>query len=372
MTPLNMFIEAIERIAPTRYAEPWDNVGLLAGDPAQATSRAMLCIDYTPEVAAEARSAGCDLVIAYHPPIFSPLKRLGPENLIFDAIRRGVAIYAPHTALDIAPGGTNDLLADSIGIPPDSRRPLRPIESKPSHYKLITFLPEGDVERVADSLWRAGAGQIGNYTQCSFRTPGQGTFLGQSGTRPAVGQAEQFQRTPEIKLEVIVPSARLPDALAALRQAHPYEEPALDLLQLAPAPQRLGDAMLGQGRIGPLPSPTSRAQIIDRIKRALSLDHVLIAGPINGQITRAACCAGSCGDLLDDALAARAELYLTGEMRHHDALKAAAKGMTVVCTLHSNSERAVLKRVADKLTTALPEISFQMSATDRDPFTILP
>src|SRR5262245_47751526 len=137
---LQQIIDALETIAPKRLAEAWDNVGLLVGDAAQDVSRAMLCIDYTPHVACESAGAGCELIIAYHPPIFDALKRVvlgGAGSAVFDAIRRGVAIYSPHTALDVADGGTNDMLADAIGISASDRGPLRVIEPKASQYKLV-------------------------------------------------------------------------------------------------------------------------------------------------------------------------------------------------------------------------------------------
>jgi dinuclear metal center YbgI/SA1388 family protein len=365
---LQQIVDALESIAPTRHAEAWDNVGLLTGDPAQDVSRAMLAIDYTPAVAAEAAAARCDLIIAYHPPLFDAIKRLtapGPHASVFDAIRRGVAIYSPHTALDVAPGGTNDMLADAIGIDPADRGPLWLIQPKASQYKLVTFVPEKDVAKVSDALFAAGAGRIGDYARCSFRTPGTGTFFGEAGTNPTVGQSGKLETAAEVRVETVLPIARLADALKALRDAHPYEEPAFDLVQLAAPPEKLG-----QGRIGVLP-PTPRAHVIDRIKRELGLDRLLVAGPTNGDITRAACCAGACGDLLNDALARRAELYLTGEMRHHDALRAANAGMTVVCTLHSNSERAVLRRVKARLAEALPALDVTVSERDRDPFEVV-
>jgi dinuclear metal center YbgI/SA1388 family protein len=367
---LRHVIDVLEEIAPTRNAEAWDNVGLLTGDPAQAVTRAIFCIDYTPAVAAEAEQAKCDLVVAYHPVIFDGIKRIvaSQSNVLFDAIRRGVAIYSPHTALDVADGGTNDMLADAIGImpAPEGRGPLRLIEPKANQYKLVTFVPEKDVERVAQALFDAGAGRIGNYTQCSFRSPGTGTFYGEEGTtNPTVGQSGKLERAQEMRIETVMPIARLSEVLAALRASHPYEEPAFDLVQLAAPPEKLG-----QGRLGKLAAPTPCAQVIERIKRELELNHLLIAGPISGTISTAACCAGACGELLDDALKAKAELYLTGEMRHHDALRAANAGMTVVCTLHSNSERAVLKRLARRIAEQLPALPVTISHADRDPFEI--
>ncbi len=368
MPKLDELIDAMEKIAPTRFAEDWDNVGLLIGDPRQAVTAAMLCIDYTGEVACEAAGAKCDCVIAYHPPLFTPIKRItagGGSGAIFDAIRRGVAIYSPHTALDVAAGGTNDMLADAIGISADDRGPLRVIDPKANQYKLVTFVPPEHLDRVAGALFDAGAGRIGNYTQCSFRSRGTGTFFGEEGTNPAVGQQGKLEHAEEVRLETVMPIARLNDVLAALRKAHPYEEPAFDLVQLAAPPEKLG-----QGRLGTLPA-TERKQIFQRVKRELGIEHLLIAGPRDGTITRAACCAGACGDMLKDALAGGAGLYLTGEMRHHDAITAANAGMTVVCTLHSNSERAVLKRLSQQLTARIPALRISVSTKDRDPFSIL-
>ena len=149
----------------------------------------------------------------------------------------------------------------------------------------------------------------------------------------------------------------------ALRSAHPYEEPAFDLIQLAATPEGVG-----QGRIGTLAAPADRSAIIDHIKKELGLAQVMVAGPTAGAMTRAAACAGACGDLVNDALAQNAELYLTGELRHHDALRAAQRGMTVVCTLHSNSERAVLRRLKNRIGDQLPGIAIDISQSDCDPF----
>jgi dinuclear metal center YbgI/SA1388 family protein len=353
---------ALQTIAPLSNAEEWDNVGLLIGDPQQTISRIMLTIDYTPEVADEAKRAGCDFVVAYHPPIFKPVTRLTAGNLIFDAIRRGVAIYSPHTALDAAEGGTNDMLADALGL--TDRRPLRVEPAAAAHYKLAVFIPTEHLERVSKALFDAGAGRMGNYTSCSFRTEGKGSFFPEADARPAVGQRGILEHVSEIRIETVVRIENAQAVVAALRKHHPYEEPAFDLNLLAADPTGRG-----QGRVGSLPH-TDRRAIVDQIKRELGLSHLLVAGPATGAVTRAAVCAGSCGNLLDSAIAAGVQLYLTGEVRHHDAVKAAAAGITVVCTLHSNSERAVLKRLKKKLeqTPGIPPIT--ISESDRDPFAI--
>lgn len=372
---LRDLLRILEEIAPTRNAESWDNVGLLTGDPQQEVTRALLAIDFTPAVAEEARAAQADLIIAYHPPIFSPVKRLVAGDLLYDAIRQGVAIYSPHTALDVAEGGTNDLLADLLGL--QDRQPLRFIEPKAREHKFTTFVPPDALTRVADALFAAGAGGIGRYTRCSFRSPGTGTFMGDESTNPAIGTPGVYEETPEIKLEMLCPIDRVPQVLAALRNAHPYEEPAFDLVHLAAPVEKLG-----QGRIGKLATPTPLPDLLDRIKKGLGINHLLVSPAISSPptspsphhpilIQKAAVLAGAGREHLKDAIAQQAQLYLTGEIPHHDALAAAKAGVTVVATLHSHSERATLQRLRDRLAQSAPNVTFTLSTLDRDPFQIL-
>ena len=303
-------------------------------------------------------------MIAYHPPIFEAVKRLVAGSLVFDAIRRGVALYSPHTALDVAEGGTNDMLADAIGIGAD-RAPLRLAQTKATPVQ-ARHVRAGEGRRAGEpGDVRRRRGRIGNYRMCSFRSPGTGTFFGDEGTNPTVGESGRLEEAQEVRVETVVPIAKVDVVIRALCASHPYEEPAFDLQQLAAPPEGLG-----LGRVGDFAQPVERGELIERIKRELSIGHVLVAGPADGAVRRAAVCAGACGDLLDDAIAAKAEFYVTGEMRHHDALKAARAGLTVVCTLHSNSERAVLKRLKGRLEDSLPGLPVVLSRQDRDPFSI--
>jgi len=361
-------IDALEIIAPIACAESWDNVGLIVGDPSRAVRGVMLTIDYTGAVAQETREHKCDFVVAYHPPLFKPVHKVvagGSSRLLFDALRDGIAIYSPHTALDVAPGGTNDVLADLIEL--RDRTPLRAIQSTHAKYcKLVTFVPEDALERVRDALFGAGAGHIGNYSQCSFRSTGKGTFFGEEGTNPTVGETGKLTTTDEIRFETILQIERTTEVVNALRTAHPYEEPAFDLIALTTP-----STGLGQGRKGFVPEGATVEMLVNRLKRELDIDRVLLAGDKDKIVRRAAVCAGSCGDLLDDAIAARVDLYLTGEMKHHDALKAVSAGVNVVCLLHSNSERAILKSLVTRLAHALPGLPCHVSKEDRDPFCII-
>lgn len=354
---LHAITAALEAIAPLRDAAAWDNVGLLVGDPDAEVTRVLLAIDLTRDVFEEAK--GCQLVVAYHPPIFDGLKRLVAGSLVFDAVRANVALYSPHTALDVAPGGTNDVLADAVGM--TDRAPLATSDEKDAEYKLVVFVPAEAVERVSRAAFDAGAGRIGAYGSCSFRAPGTGTFFGGEGTNPVVGERGKLESIEEVRVETVLPIERASDVVRAMRAAHPYEEPAFDLVRLAPPPRAVG-----LGRIGSVAA--SRAEIVLRAKRALGVDRVLVAGPLDGEATRVAVCAGSCGDLVHAAARKGAHVYVTGELRHHDALRAAAAGMTVVSTLHSVSERATLPHLARRLVAALPGLDVAVSATDKDPF----
>ncbi len=355
---------AMERIAPVRFAASWDNVGLLVGDREAPLTKVLLCIDLSPDVWDEARAGGASAVVAYHPPIFEAKKTFVRGDVAFDAASAGIAIYSPHTALDGAEGGTNDVLADALGLV--ARKPLRVLPEKDAAYKLVTFVPGNEVENVARALAEAGAGVIGNYTNCSWRSEGTGTFQGGDGSHPVVGARGVLEHAPEVRLEVVCPIAKSPAIVAALFHAHPYETPAYDLVRLAPAPEKNAFSP-GYGRVGDLP-PTSPRELVAKVKDALGLSNVLVAGPLEGEVTRAAVGAGACGDLLTEVLREKATFFLLGELRHHDALRAAKAGVTIVCTMHSNSERKTLDVLRDKLQKSLSGVDVVVSRTDADPF----
>jgi dinuclear metal center YbgI/SA1388 family protein len=353
-------VRAMEAIAPTHLAAPWDNVGLLVGDPDRDIAGVLLAIDCTRQVLDEAVRGGCSAIVAYHPPIFDAQKRFLAGSIAYEAARAQVAIYSPHTALDVADGGTNDVFADALGM--TDRTPLRALESHDVEYKLVTFLPAEHMEAVGRAVFAAGAGRIGKYSSCSFRAPGTGTFFGEEGTSPTLGEAGRLEQAAELRLETVVPIARVDAVVRALRAAHPYEEPAFDLVRLAAAPARGGF-----GLVGPVPRTTVR-RLIERVKPALGVTQVLALSGLDREVHRAAVCAGSGGSLVPDAIDAGAELLLTGELRHHDALRAVAAGMGVVCVLHSASERSVLVSLQRILAERLPGVQIERSTEDREPF----
>ncbi|MEM9753709.1 MAG: Nif3-like dinuclear metal center hexameric protein, partial [Planctomycetota bacterium] len=232
--------EALDQIAPQHLAEDWDQVGLQVGDFDARATKALACIDYTPAVLDETLDKGCDFVVAYHPPMFKPLGRLTTgstwkQDLLLRTVREGVAVYSPHTALDAVRGGFCDMLCDVIGsqtgyvaTPVQTHRPER------NEFKVVVFVPKDHEAGVRKAMSEAGAGGIGNYRECSFSTDGTGGFRPMKGANPAVGSVGVREEVRERRLEMIVPASTLATVLAALRKAHPYEEPAFDLFRLEP------------------------------------------------------------------------------------------------------------------------------------------
>lgn len=359
------FIAAMEAIAPTRLAQEWDNVGLLAGNENQALHRVLLCVDLTKAVLREAMEKRVDVLMAYHPPLFQPVKRLcgggdGMEALVFESIRAGIAIYSTHTALDAAEGGTNDTLATLCGI--TATEPLEYVDDGTASVKLVTFVPAGHVDRVAEALFVAGAGRIGNYEKCSFRVDGRGTFFGDDSTHPVIGKKGRMELVEEVRLEVVVPVRKLPEVNRALWSAHPYEEPAYDIYPLKARPVK------GIGRVGTLPIPLALSKLAASLKRTTGAQCVQTVGDSRQAVDRAIIVAGSAGSLPFRAGLTERTVVITGEMRHHDGLAIARAGATAILLGHWASERPALEPLAKRLGAALPGVTVETSCLDDAPF----
>lgn len=365
---VSRIIEAMEKIAPLSLAEEWDNVGLLIGDAMATTNTLLLTIDLTPAVIEEARRKKARMVMAYHSIIFRPISRLTAEATpaAYEAARRGLAVYSPHTAMDSAIGGTNDVLAEAMGLMETS--PLAPAAGE-KQCSVVVFSPPSDLRAVAAAAFAAGAGRIGNYTECSFFSHGVGTFRGGEGSNPTIGKPGRHETAEELRVEFIAPLYKLASVCQAIRKAHSYETPAIDAYPLADIPSGCGI-----GRIGRMKRPTTLRSLIARLKRAAGVKGVLAALPrgqgLNQSVKTAACLAGSCDSIFRNAIAGGATVLVTGEMRHHYALEAAARGLAVICLGHSNSERMTLHRLKTRLSANLPGLRIMVSEEDSDPFQI--
>ncbi|MHC4436763.1 MAG: Nif3-like dinuclear metal center hexameric protein [Planctomycetota bacterium] len=356
----------IEEIIPLELAQDWDNVGLLIGDSQKGVKNILLTIDVTRNVVAEAKKLKTDLIISYHPVIWDALKKItadGPTGVVYDLIRSGIAVFSIHTALDSAAGGVNDGLAEIVGIV--DGEPIGDYVANPAgnNYKLVIFVPVKSAAKVSNAVFAAGAGAIGNYSHSGFGTDGTGTFLPQKSAKPAIGRRGKLEKVNEIRFETIVPADKLDDVVAAMKKTHPYETPAFDVFKLHDT-----EMPIGLGRIGELAKPVRIAHIIKKIKKVTGAKAVGLVGDRNRLVRRAAVCAGSCGRIINSVIAAKADLYLTGELKHHQALAAQEADLTCICLSHTVSERFILKKFARQLQKQIKTIKIRISKKDADPF----
>jgi dinuclear metal center YbgI/SA1388 family protein len=359
--------EKIEKIVPLKLAQGWDNVGLLIGDEQRNVKNILFTIDITKDVLAEAKRLKTELIISYHPVIWDGLKKItadGSTSVVYDLIRSGITVFSIHTALDSAVGGVNDGLAEIIGI--RDGKPIGDYVGSPSgdNYKLVVFIPIESAAKVSNAVFAAGAGVIGNYSNCSFQAEGTGTFLPLEGAKPAIGKKGKVEKVAEVRFETIVQTERLDAVIAAMKKAHPYETPAFDVFKLYDNQNKFG-----LGRIGELEKPMQLNKIVERIKRYTGARAIGIVGEEKRLVRKAAVCAGSCGKIINLVIAAKADLYLTGELKHHQALAAQEAGLTCICLSHSVSERFILKKFSKELQKQFKPVTIRISKKDADPFT---
>ncbi|MHC4975554.1 MAG: Nif3-like dinuclear metal center hexameric protein [Planctomycetota bacterium] len=374
---IRTLLEAMESIAPLWYAEDWDNVGLLIGEPDDPCDGPILfTIDCTHDVVAEACDLGASMIVSYHPPIFGPLKRIaGPDErarVVLQACRAGLCVYSPHTALDATKGGVTDWLCNTLGPSASGdatfgdRRAIEPLgECAPSERcKIVTFVPEEAVDRIRDAMASAGAGRIGEYELCSFRVGGTGSFRSTGDARPTGGRAGVLEHVPEMRLEMVCAKKNLALAGEMLRQFHPYEEPAWEIYSLMDRPNR----SRGAGRLVTLDQSVTTHELAMRVKSALGVDAVKLASVSDEPVQRIGVCPGSGASLLDGAIAAGCTMFLTGEMRHHEVLEAIERGCSVLLAGHTNSERGFLPEYAARVKELVPDAETVVSTSDRTLF----
>jgi dinuclear metal center YbgI/SA1388 family protein len=363
MTTIADLITWLEHIAPPRLAEEWDNIGLLSGDPAASCERVMTCLTITKDTADEAVAGGAQLVVSHHPVLLRGVKALRadrPETAgLWRLTRGGVAVYSAHTAFDNAKGGINSSLAKRFGL--TEVEPLAPGEGEPQH-KVMVFCPREEREAVMQAAFKAGAGHIGAYSECSFSTSGIGTFFGDETTHPAVGQKGRRESVREWRVELLCTATDLGNVLAAIRAAHPYEEPAIDVYPLRVAP-----VGFGAGRIGRLAQPESLAALADRVARELRCPAVQVVGEAARTIRRLAIACGAGDSFVAEAARRGADAMLTGEARYHRAVEAEALGLALVLPGHHATERPGVENLSARLAAEFPSLHVWASRSERDP-----
>ena len=337
--------KAVEGIAPASLAEDWDNVALQVGDPSARVTRVLVALTPLPEVFEEAEETGANFLLFHHPLIFRPLKSVDtgsyPGDLVARAIGGNLAVHAAHTNYDAAPGGVSVALAEALGL----LGPLEVVVPKGSTKKIVVFVPKEDADAVADALSGAGAGRIGDYTRCTFRSPGTGTFFGGEGTDPYAGEKGRLEKVSELRLETVVPDHLLRGAVAAIRASHPYEEPAFDVYPVDGRPEGCG-----YGRVGRLAEPLPPEGLVGYVSDALDFPVRLVSDPAPGRLVeRVAVLGGSGGSFIRQAAASGADAYVTGDLSYHDALLAESLGLVALDAGHAGTELPSLAPLARRL-----------------------
>ncbi len=338
-------MRVMEGWAPAWSAESWDRVGLQVGDPSAAAPKVWTALELDERLLAEAIQARVAMLLVHHPVMFQPLEQIRVDRpdtaRLIKAASASMAIFAAHTNLDSAPGGVNDVLGVRLGL-----SELSPLVPTPGgrEAKLVVFTPPEALDAVSQALFAAGAGSIGKYRECSFAGVGVGGYLAPEDSDPYMGRPGQNEMVEELRLEVVVPVNRVPQALEAVRSTHPYEEPVVDVYYLRQPPQGFG-----MGRLGRLAVPEEAGQLARRAAAELGAGWAHLGGRPPRMIERVAVVGGSGGDLLPQAAAAGAQMLITGEARHHLSQQAADLGLGLLCLGHYQTEAVIVEPWARRL-----------------------
>ena len=351
----------MEQLAPLAYQESYDNAGLIVGDANTEITGVLVTLDATEAVIDEAIAKGCNVVVAHHPIVFKGLKRLNGRNYVersvIKAIKNDVALYAAHTNLDNVVGGVNFTIAGKLGL--QNVRILAP--KTQILTKLVTFVPVADTQRVLDALHAAGAGQVGNYSNCSFQVEGTGAYRAGADANPVLGKIGEYHREAEHRIEVIIPTHQQEQLLSALRQAHPYEKVAYYLTPVANANQDVGS-----GAVGNLPEPLSGPAWLSYLKEKMNLTLIRHTPLPNGIISRVAVCGGVGSFLLPDAIRSGADAFVTADYKYHEFFD--ADGRITICDIgHYESEVYTKDLIQQHLAEKFATFAVILAETDTNP-----
>jgi len=367
-------IDSLDGWYPPATAESWDAVGLSCGDSSAEVHRVLLAVDCLPATVAEAIDVGAGLLLTHHPLLLSGVHSVAADTpkgaLLHRMIRAGVAHFVAHTNADVAAGGVSEALAERLALL--DCRPLL-ADPRPPLDQLTVYVPVPDTDRLIDALAAAGAGEVGNYTECAYVVSGTGQFRPQPGADPAEGQIGVLHRGPENRVSMVLPRGRRRAVLAAMRAAHPYEEVAFELTEQPALP-----AGTGTGRVGRLPTPMTLAEFTDYVAQRLPRTSwgVRAAGRPDQLVETVAVCGGSGASYLPDARRAGADAYLSSDFKHHVSSEAVAEAagvlpeLALVDAAHWATEAPWLHLVAGRLRERFDTLQVLVSELVTDPWTL--
>ena len=353
--------KALESIAPLFYQEDYDNAGLIIGNPEQEVTQILLCLDSTEAVIDEAISKGCNLVVAHHPLIFKGLKKINGKNdverTVIKAIENKIAIYAAHTNLDnVLHMGVNQRFAQKLGL-----KNIQILEEKSNALvKIVFYTPADSLENLKTILFDAGAGHIGQYSECSFATEGTGTIKPEPGSNPQVGKIGVRKEHNEIKVEAIAPSFIANQVVSALKQGHPYEEMAYEIIPISNFNQ-----VIGAGVIGELENSLKPSDFLNLLKNSLKLEVIKYTAS-EKEIKKVALCGGSGSFLRNSAMRSKADAYVTSDVKYHEFFDAI--GTLMFCDIgHYESEISTLELFYEVIQDKFPNFAVHFCETSTNP-----
>jgi dinuclear metal center YbgI/SA1388 family protein len=351
-------ISCLEARAPIALQEPYDNTGLLIGNPDSEIEGALICLDLTMEVMDEAITEGLGMVISHHPLVFSGMKKLtgsnDTERIVIKAVKHDIVVFAIHTNLDNVHDGVNAKLCEKLGV--TDPKILRPMSGKLN--KLVTFCPKDHADKVRKALFEAGAGHIGNYGSCSFNLEGYGTFRAGEGSHPFVGELGKLHRENEIRIEMIFPDYLRGKLLASLMATHPYEEVAYDIYPLMNE-----SARAGAGMIGMLDKPMDEKLFLEMLKNILGSGVIRHSALCGKKISKLAVCGGSGSFLIGDALRSGADAFVSGDIKYHQFFEAEGK-MLIADAGHFETEQFTKELIYNILNEKFPTFALRISRTN--------
>lgn len=336
-------VKTVEKFAPPDLAESWDRVGLFLGDPNQEVNRILFALGISEAVVQEAIEYQADLILTHHPLWMTPpvyLNESKPEGrVVAELMRNRIAVYSAHTNLDACIGGVNDMIASRLRL--SEIAPLSEIQE--TWFKLAVYVPESHWQKIRFLMGELGVGQLGDYSHCTFSSEGIGSFLPLEGAEPAIGAVGVLEQVRERKIEGIINAREIHSVLRNILKAHPYEEVAYDLIPLKTS---LANPY-GIGKVGKLEKEMTLGEFADYVKKMLDLDGVRAFGDLGRRIQTVALCGGSGMSFLEKVLKTPADVFLTGDIKHHEAEAALASGLVLIDGGHYGTEKGILSVLAE-------------------------
>ena len=346
----------LEKIAPVRFAEEWDNSGFNVNFHNREITGIMICLDVLPEIIEEAEKKGCNLLISHHPLLFRATKRIDSERYEGKCIRmlaeRGISLYCAHTSMDSAPDGINTWLADQFHL---TEREYIQDGVAEHFYEIAVHVPCEHADKVRRAMTAAGAGRLGEYEECTFNIYGEGTFRPNEYAHPYIGKTGEMETVKEVRISAICSESDTERVLRAVRAVHPYEVPAISVLRTE-EPKTLQS---GLGIVGDLPQRLPVREVLDRLKKILQTDSVRVAGDIEKSVARIGICGGAAGDFAEAARKKGAELFITGEIKHTEY--AARSEIILAEAGHFDTEKCFCRIYEQGLQKCLDDVNYNIA-----------